>query len=868
MKKSTRGTSPLPFASTSIAMRPLQDQTLLNAQNNLDIMRKKVEQDRLRLFVIRLEQIGEKAILLRQVKQDQANDTLELEEAKWSVLEKKWETMSGDARTMLSSWTTSPRKTFQKKVIPRFAKWSKQAGKSLHANVGKEIHAACRRAVQLSPPNDCMRKQKDGVTPSKAKRSLSSRGWECCANLARHAREKEKAADHLKNVLTLHHGIDNISISEENEISNGGGGGGGGGGSSSSSRGSAVLEITQPVDFRTSLDSFANFDLLKVSGTSSMTQSVVGSISISGSITDRSTSTSPRTQKFNAKNEVTETLLVVCDLSSRLEQLYTYYLAGQNEMTMRNFTTMMRDGGVTKKKKKSNKEVSGCARRVMKPASLDIVFVRVTQAQTIHANVINGMIEKRKRAKLLKSKQTDTSGTKTSSSHSRQPRITPPSLTVSSLMTRSGFIQGLLGIAVSRYGVVQDTNANNAAAATGNTSTSRMALKRSTSKAANNNDNDDDDNNINNNNNIIINNSSRTTDIQQLLSSPSLTQGQCLLRLLYCDLFPKCKTLDQARHLTSMNTCRVGRVLDNFDGFLQHEFARWAGAASNRGPLRDGERKISLREWTAFLGGWRLLSLGGEHGGATGSKRRRRKKQKKVTSTGTGSAEGKQEFVHVHVVDEDEDVNDDNDDVDDDDDVVDDGSALFQQASSLLFEESSSLLLGEQQPSDMEGNNKTTDSIQPKPSRRKQKTSAPRKSPRVLPSRPVRRLTIWEAKRIFTTALSRTKAPTFGAAAGGAAAAMSDVDSSNSAVLKCDFFSTFNSWATNNRRVGRMQDERNRNSDIGLTAKSFVEALCSVAVYQQPSPYYSMDESLEYLLQTVMALSPDGESGSRILSSQ
>jgi hypothetical protein len=59
-------------------------------------------------------------------------------------------------------------------------------------------------------------------------------------------------------------------------------------------------------------------------------------------------------------------------------------------------------------------------------------------------------------------------------------------------------------------------------------------------------------------------------------------------------------------------------------------------------------------------------------------------------------------------------------------------------------------------------------------------------------------------------------------------------------------FSIFNSW---DRDVTLKKD---RMIEMGMSSKGFVEALCSVAVYQQPSPYFSLDETLEYLLIKIM----------------
>jgi hypothetical protein len=64
------------------------------------------------------------------------------------------------------------------------------------------------------------------------------------------------------------------------------------------------------------------------------------------------------------------------------------------------------------------------------------------------------------------------------------------------------------------------------------------------------------------------------------------------------------------RHETSINTDRMSRVLGTNNSFLVHEFSKWSGAASGPSSVRDNERTLSLREWTAFLSAWNLLNVG------------------------------------------------------------------------------------------------------------------------------------------------------------------------------------------------------------------------------------------------------------------
>jgi hypothetical protein len=253
--------------------------------------------------------------------------------------------------------------------------------------------------------------------------------------------------------------------------------------------------------------------------------------------------------------------------------------------------------------------------------------------------------------------------------------------------------------------------------------------------------------------------------------------------------------------------------------------------------LKDSDRKISVREWIAFVGSWNLLKNVKQ--GASGAKRKGREKGKNV----------------------------------------DDGGDSAEDASFtpplLLEEESSSVVVA----ADGALNNGEEETIILPNMRKKSLAAAsarPRKSSRLLPVRPVRRLTIWEAKRIFSTIVARRSLPTFGLALSvearkknknrnktkgdgveGETTCRSGEEKasetrSSPAELPVELFAMFDSWneKKNNRII---VDERSRHSEVGLTSKGFVEALCTVAVYQQPSPYYSLDQSLEYLLQNVMA---------------
>ena len=100
-----------------------------------------------------------------------------------------------------------------------------------------------------------------------------------------------------------------------------------------------------------------------------------------------------------------------------------------------------------------------------------------------------------------------------------------------------------------------------------------------------------------------------------------------------------------------------------------------------------------------------------------------------------------------------------------------------------------------------------------------------RQSARVLAKLPVRQLTIWEAKRAFTVAMSRPHPP----------------EMADSAL-----FRRFCSWDDSKKK--RVAGDRQA-SDAGLSSKAWVEALCTVARFQQPCPYLSLDEALEYFLE-------------------
>ena len=173
-------------------------------------------------------------------------------------------------------------------------------------------------------------------------------------------------------------------------------------------------------------------------------------------------------------------------------------------------------------------------RRVMKQAQLDIIFVRVTQSQTNYSKKITTYIDLQKKIKLSKASSSNKTkknkdGLTTKIKKKIAYKIVKPSLTSSSLLSRAGFVQGLLSVAVARYGTTTTTLNNN------------LTIT----------------NNNNNNNSTNEMNSSDASDpnyVLYLLQTSAVSQADCLLRLLHCDIFPRCKLLDVTRHNISMNT--------------------------------------------------------------------------------------------------------------------------------------------------------------------------------------------------------------------------------------------------------------------------------------------------------------------------
>ena len=70
--------------------------------NNQEVC--EVEEDRLRLFLLRLEQIGNVAYRSRQQQNNVQHHVLEMQAARRKVMETTWEHSSSDAQIMLASW--------------------------------------------------------------------------------------------------------------------------------------------------------------------------------------------------------------------------------------------------------------------------------------------------------------------------------------------------------------------------------------------------------------------------------------------------------------------------------------------------------------------------------------------------------------------------------------------------------------------------------------------------------------------------------------------------------------------------------------------------------------------------------------------
>ena len=239
------------------------------------------------------------------------------------------------------------------------------------------------------------------------------------------------------------------------------------------------------------------------------------------------------------------------------------------------------------------------------------------------------------------------------------------------------------------------------------------------------------------------------------------------------------------------------------------EFGRWAGATGNLGPQRDSERKISLREWTAFLGA-HLLEVGTSREDksmtATGSSapsimrsssRLPSRAPSQAPSTTVSRAPSAVGIGVIQLMEKETGVAMSH--------VTTALNALDNQQDNVVQQGDHNLIMKAH-----ESHRHSLKSV--------------RQSARVLIKRPVRRLTIWEAKRAFMVAVSRPHPPEM---------------VSNKLFLK------FSSWDDSKKK---RHDDRQA-SDAGLNAKAWVEALCTVARYQQPCPYLSLDEALEYFLE-------------------
>ena len=563
------------------------DQMLTTANANYDTKMRLVEEDRLRLFLLRLEQIGNVAYRSRQQQNNVQHHVLEMQAARRKVMETTWEHSSSDAQIMLASWRTSKRKTFTSKVLPRFLKWSIDAKKGLIDNVGTCIHNASFHSIDISNTttfttsttptatleNDLLESIDLENDTNKKKRSLSQRGWHACSELMKHTRERTTAENYVTTLKAMKGTNQRLTTTTSMHTLEGGSAIGNNVGitSSGTSGTSGNGENGGDIDVsRTSLNKYVHFDLLDVSG-SSMAGSLYGSTYGSKSISSqRSTFNSQKMSTTKISNKVisngldyTEekrmyqrkermaTMMVISELKSRLEMIYAYYIQDNTELSMRQFTQLFKDSNLFKKKKKKKKKkklknttesqtsmihvpCKDVVRRVMKQAQLDIIFVRVTQSQTNYSKKITTYIDLQKKIKLSKASSSNKTkknkdGVTTKIKKKIAYKIVKPSLTSSSLLSRAGFVQGLLSVAVARYGTTTTTLNNN------------LIIT----------------NNNNNNNSTNEMNSSDASDpnyVLYLLQTSAVSQADCLLRLLHCDIFPRCKLLDVTRHNISMNT--------------------------------------------------------------------------------------------------------------------------------------------------------------------------------------------------------------------------------------------------------------------------------------------------------------------------
>ena len=235
-------------------------------------------------------------------------------------------------------------------------------------------------------------------------------------------------------------------------------------------------------------------------------------------------------------------------------------------------------------------------------------------------------------------------------------------------------------------------------------------------------------------------------------------------------------------------------MIEHFDSFLQNEFSRWAGAASNRGPLRDNERKISLREWTAFLSAWQFLNVNNSN---NSSVKKKQTKKKIIENKYDNDSDNEQED------------NDTGNDMNENENENENSNIPFNENNQNNEINENNETDENNATDDIDGMNEwnaaaVTNLLQPNRVNNQVPVQKVRKLPRVLPIRPTRQMTIWEAKRMFSTSISRNEPPNF-----GTMPTLNNVNnvnndgmasSSSSAMLKTNFFQIFNSWDTSIRK--------------------------------------------------------------------
>ena len=677
---------------------------------------------------------------------------------------KVWDAQSKDARVMLSAWRSCHRDQFKNSLLPRFLKWAQRTIPAVKQTVAAPLQVHLRGNSGTDNADDSKDAERGGNLRSASDVTPARRCWDACTSLVQHSRvavRDRTIADKIRSVMG----------SPAEAVGSG------------TSVGSTKATSEAPVNSLAVFMHWALLDLVQQSN------------------------------KHMRTNDICDISLVVSDNEEALERVYAFYLSGQSDLTMRGFGALMRDCSIIaakarvpilnqKKKKREhgsvrrarvvgNSEDAIAAKGVMlKQAQIDIAFVRVTKSQSAFITALNEKIKVMKMEAIKKKQEKKKSkGAKTknkvnaeagpsgsaeiTSAGSMSLAGVPSSATASAFLTRAGFVQALCILAIQRYSSPADVNAN--ANATVRPSRRRSAFKGASRK-----------------------------DSQGAKETPTkvtnMLPAECLRLLLEQDILPQAGSIDQQRMYDGLVSPRVSRVLETNEQLLCAEFGRWAGATGNLGPQHDSERKISLREWTAFLGSWHLLKVGGS-GDVKASSRVLSRVSSRATSRAQSRAVSRTPSA-VGLQTQPEEV----------------GWAMSDVTEALNE-------LGEQEGTDPGFDQRLVATAH---ERNRHSHIVVRQSARVLAKRPVRQLTIWEAKHAFTVAMSRPHPP----------------EMADNAL-----FQKFCSWDDSKKK--RIAGDRHT-SDAGLTSKAWVEALCTVAKFQQPCPYLSLDEALEYFLENIL----------------